>query len=409
MSSRRNGWRTYRLDDPKLGISIQPGFACGKKDVDGGVPHLRMNNISSDGLAVFSLVRRIPPNIAEQKNRWLEANDILFCNTNSTDLVGKTCQFRGWEERCTFSNHLTRLRVESDRMIPEWLSFCLRHLWLNRYFAIHCTEFIGQSSFNKDKLKEITIPVPPLEEQHRIVARIEALTHRADQARRLRQEAIKGSSHSLPIAYLSAYRELSEQFETVPLAKTGYISGGGTPSRKNEAYWQGDIPWISAKNMKSWRIAKSTENITSEAIAKSSAKLIPSPAVLFVVRGMILLRKIPVAISDCPLAINQDMKAIVPNKDFNAEYLASMLLGAESLVLGRVGTAGHGTKKLEPRIWKNIRIPKPSSIAEQRRIAGRLDAIRAKADALTRLQTEADADLAAFTPALLAKAFRGEL
>jgi len=48
-------------------------------------------------------------------------------------------------------------------------------------------------------------------------------------------------------------------------------------------------------------------------------------------------------------------------------------------------------------------------LAEQRRIVARLDALAAKQAELRRLQTETDAELAAFTPALLAKGFRGEL
>jgi type I restriction enzyme S subunit len=185
MNKYSSDWQRINIGDKLVCLDIKPGFACGEKDVDGGVPHLRMNNISSKGNVDFSLVRRIPKSTADGKNRWLRSGDVLFCNTNSTDLVGKACLFAGWKEPCAFSNHLTRLRVNEKTMLPEWLLLAIRQLWYAKYFAMNCREFIGQSAFNNDKLRKVEIPVPPLEEQRRIVARIEELNRRAEEARRL--------------------------------------------------------------------------------------------------------------------------------------------------------------------------------------------------------------------------------
>jgi restriction endonuclease S subunit len=85
-----------------------------------------------------------------------------------------------------------------------------------------------------------------------------------------------------------------------------------------------------------------------------------------------------------------------------------MLCGAGEKLKGRVEVAGHGTCKLESDAWGSVPIPIPDA-ATQLRIVARLDALAAKQSELRRLQAETDADLAAFTPALLAKAFRGEL
>lgn len=183
-------WILRRLGDKDVLINMQPGFACGKKDVDGGVPQLRMNNISKDGFLDMNLIRRIPRSIAEKQSKWLEIGDVVFNNTNSTELVGKSIIFTGWTEPCTFSNHLTRLRSNKNTLISEWLYFWLRELWLAGYFASNCTEFIGQSAFNKDKLEEVAIPIPPLVEQRRIVARIEELTKRVEEAKKIAKDAL---------------------------------------------------------------------------------------------------------------------------------------------------------------------------------------------------------------------------
>jgi len=202
----KDGWELVKLGDKNICLEIQPGFACGKKSVEGGTPHLRMNNISTTGEIDFSLIRRIPSEIAEKKSRWLKPKDVLFCNTNSTELVGKTCIFNGWKESCTYSNHLTLLRANDKKVLPEWLCYTLRHLWLNGFFATHCIEFIGQSAFNKNKVKELAIPVPPLPEQRRIVARIERTQVKAEQLRRLQAETAAELEKFMPALLAKAFR-----------------------------------------------------------------------------------------------------------------------------------------------------------------------------------------------------------
>ncbi len=200
------GWEWKRLGDKEVLTDIQPGFACGIKDVIDGVPHLRMNNVSKDGFLDISLIRRIPRDKAEKSNKWLEPGDVIFNNTNSTELVGKTCMFPGWKEPCTFSNHLTRLRCNPKVLSSKWLFICLRNLWLSGYFATNCTEFVGQSAFNTDKLKELEIPVPPLPEQHHIVARIEELTRRVEETRKLIKEAEGELAAFIPALLAKAFR-----------------------------------------------------------------------------------------------------------------------------------------------------------------------------------------------------------
>jgi len=111
-------------------LNVQPGFACGEKGVVGGVPHLRMNNVSKDGRLDMTLIRRIPQNVAARRNRFLQPGDVIFTNTNSTELVGKSCVFTGWQEPCAFSNHLTLLRSNPKKLRTGWLYLCLRDLWL---------------------------------------------------------------------------------------------------------------------------------------------------------------------------------------------------------------------------------------------------------------------------------------
>ena len=92
--------------------------------------------------------------------------------------------------------------------------------------------------------------------------------------------------------------------------------GGGTPSKSNPRFWGGKIPWASPKDIKNFEIYDTQHHITEEGLKKSSTKLIPANSVLVVFRGSLLLKKkkVPVAINRVPMAINQDIKALIPKQ-----------------------------------------------------------------------------------------------
>lgn len=293
----------------------------------------------------------------------------------------------------------------ADRIEPKFLYYALKVASVTK----GAEEAAKGFTLNMGTLPLIKIAFPKTcDEQRRIVARIQELTSRVEKARYQQNEAIDEMASYLPNSYYSVYQKLLDEFDTIPLAQAGQIMGGGTPSKDNPLFWSKGIPWVSPKSMKSWWIEDSTDHITPEALQASAAKLIPSPAVLFVVRGMILARNVPVAVSTRPLAINQDMKAIVPKEGIEAEFLASMMRGAEKTLLGQVEVAGHGTRKLETERWGNLPIPVPPK-PMQREIVRDLNLMQTKAQDLAQMQAEINAELASFTPALLAKAFRGEL
>lgn len=192
------------------------------------------------------------------------------------------------------------------------------------------------------------------------------------------------------------------------LGRCGRVVGGGTPSKSNAEFWNGTIPWITAKEMWTDEVRDSKLKITESGLKASPAKLIPSNSVLFVVRGSILFKRVPIAVNRIECTINQDMKAIIPDDDIIPEYLALMMRAMNDELKSRVGTAGNSAGKLETNEWSSIEIPVPS-LAEQQRLVARVEALTSRLEQARLLHAEIEAQLAAFTPALLARAFRGEL
>ena len=101
---------------------------------------------------------------------------------------------------------------------------------------------------------------------------------------------------------------IPEDWSLRPLGTIGKWFSGSTPSMSTDAYWSGDIPWVSAKDMKVPRLRDSIDHITPKAV-KDGARLLPAGAILVVVRGMILAHSFPVARAERSLAFNQDIKA----------------------------------------------------------------------------------------------------
>lgn len=155
------------------------------------------------------------------------------------------------------------------------------------------------------------------------------------------------------------------------------ITGGGTPSKLKPEYFQGSIPWVTPKDMKTWYIKASEDHITEEALAASTAKLIDPGCILMVIRSGVLAHTLPIAINKVCVTINQDLKALRCNNDVDADYLARALAWQAPALLKRVrGTTAHN---IPTDVLRALEVPVPP-IAEQKRIAAILD----KADGMRR-------------------------
>ena len=119
---------------------------------------------------------------------------------------------------------------------------------------------------------------------------------------------------------------LPEGWEMKRLGELGTWKGGGTPSTNNEAFWQdGSIPWVSPKDMKSILIDSAEDLITEAAVKQSSTSLIPINSILIVTRSGILRNTVPVAKNIRPVAINQDLKALILAPTIDENYVLNYL------------------------------------------------------------------------------------
>ena len=127
--------------------------------------------------------------------------------------------------------------------------------------------------------------------------------------------------------------EIPAHWEVKRLKFSVRMFGGGTPAKDDPEYWSGDIPWVSPKDMGPHFIDDAEDHITEVAIRESATRLVPPGSVLVVVRSGILKHTIPVGITTVDVALNQDLKALLPSGELEARYLAYFIQGFQPALL----------------------------------------------------------------------------
>ncbi len=157
--------------------------------------------------------------------------------------------------------------------------------------------------------------------------------------------------------------------------------GGGTPDKGNPEFWNGAIPWVSPKDMKNTAVSETEDHITRYGLENSSAKLVAPGAVLLVMRSGILRHSIPVAINRMSVALNQDLRALIPLPEVEARFLARLLEGHEQQLLSVWSKVGSTVESLEADLIGETKIAVPT-FDQQSAIADYLDRETACMDAL---------------------------
>lgn len=265
-----------------------------------------------------------------------------------------------------------------------------------------------------------TFPLPPLSEQQRIVERIEELFAKLDEAKeRLQEVADSFAVRKAAILYKAFTGELTKQWrrangvsdaswEEKKLGEVGSWLGGGTPSTSREEYWEnGNILWITSKDMKSTVIEDTLMKVNEIGVKNSSANYIEKPALLVVMRSGILRRTFPVAMVKKPFTVNQDLKAIIPDED-DLEFLYWMLLSNEQRILNTCMKNGTTVESINSNALKDLTFKCPT-LPEQHEIVRLIDDLLARERAAQQAAEQALASIDLMKKSILARAFRGEL
>ena len=388
-------WKWVKL----VSVCNSMKYGTAKKSKTAGlIPVIRMGNIQQGEIVWDNLVYTDDKEDIDKYE--LSENDILFNRTNSPELVGKTAIYRG-ERKAIYAGYLINIKYDRNIILGEYLNYILNSSIAKKYCDAVKTNGVCQANINAKKIGGFVFPLPPLDEQRRIVARLEELRPlvdeygsaeaelsrlEADLPDRLRasllQEAISGrlveqrddepaveqigdAPEDVPFA-------IPEKWKWVTLRDVGRIVSGGTPKTSIAEYWQGGkIPWITpadlGKNRGNQFISHGEKYITQKGLDNSSAQKMPRGSVIFSSRAPIGY----VAIAENALCTNQGCKSVVNSDKYAiSEWIYYSLICRTPDIQSRA--SGTTFREISGGKFGETWIPLPP-LAEQRRIVARLE------------------------------------
>ncbi|MEK7281785.1 MAG: restriction endonuclease subunit S, partial [Chloroflexota bacterium] len=161
-------WAVTSFGELSKEITIKNGFPEGGHNLEGlGVPHLRPFNITNDGGIDLTQIKYVPRPMGGSPY-WVHKADIIFNNTNSEELVGKTAYF-SLDGDFVLSNHMTLLRVNPQGHLDgRWLAYFMRYLYWTGVMHAASRRYVNQAAVTLARLYSIKLPLPPLPEQKAI-------------------------------------------------------------------------------------------------------------------------------------------------------------------------------------------------------------------------------------------------
>ena len=295
-----------------------------------------------------------------------------------------------------------------NRVDTKYLWWLLRSNFFRDLLFQHVPGGI-KTELKAKRFLPVPIPLPPLTEQQRIVARIEGLAAKIEEARGLRKQAVEEAEASFP-TYIDSIMEtlmqttpkyqLQELVDPVRGISYGVVLTGRP--------CEDGVPTLRAGDLHMFRVKTTTvKKINPEIEKKYSRTRLRGEELLLRIRGGLG----QVAVCDRELVgwnVSREI-AVIPLVDSVVPKYAMFVLGSlvnqKKMTKHIRGTSYLGINLKDVRV---VQIPVPS-LNEQRRIVAYLDDLQSKVDALKQLQVETQKELDAMLPSVLDKAFKGEL
>ncbi len=227
-----------------------------------------------------------------------------------------------------------------------------------RFFYYACLQLdLPSRGYNRHYtfLKEKSLPLPPKPEQEKIAAILWKLQRAiATQGKLLKATAdLKQSAmqrlftHGLRGEPLkdTEIGLMPKSWSPRALPELCDIWSGGTPRKSIAEYWQGTIPWVSGKDLKSVTLDDAIDHVSTAGV-EAGSRLAPADSVLLLVRGMGLAKDLPVAVISRPMAFNQDIKGLIPRGEYSGGFIRSAIYAGKERLRSRIVPSAHGTMTL---------------------------------------------------------------
>ena len=218
-------------------------------------------------------------------------------------------------------------------ILPEYIFYLFKY----KNWEEGSNKAVMGKTLNKATLSEIEVEICSIEKQRQIVSILNKIMSVVDgrkQELQLLDALIK--ARFVELFGDAIHNDKGWENDTVEkLCKEIY--GGGTPSKSHPEYYEdGDIPWVSSKDMKTDVLTDSQIKINQLGVDNRTARMVPINSVIMVIRSGILKHTLPVAINAVPITVNQDLKVFIPNERVLTRFLAIQFKMHEKDILSGV-------------------------------------------------------------------------
>ncbi|HED0867655.1 restriction endonuclease subunit S [Campylobacter coli] len=321
------------------------------------------------------------------------------------------------------NNHAHILKPNNEILINKFLVYFLNYSNLEKYITGATVK-----KLNQQKLKQIEIPLPPLEEQMRIVKILDLAFEKIDTSVELLKANLANldelaqsvldrtfnplgdsadstestqnpSTHDTQSPY-----PLPQHWEWKTLGEIGDIITGSTPSKNNPKFYGNDYPLFKPSDLGSGNTIKASDNLSK--LGFESARKLPKNTLLVVCIGASIGK---IGLSGIIGSCNQQINAIIPSPNVLSKYLFFVCHSKYFQSILKKNASQTTLPIINKTEFSKLEIPLPKDIKEQEQIAKHLDFVFEKTKALKELYTKELKDYEELKQSLLNKAFKGEL
>ncbi|MBI5296597.1 MAG: restriction endonuclease subunit S [Chloroflexi bacterium] len=304
---------------------------------------------------------------------------------------------------CFGSGEFPTFAPDQKKLDPRWFHWMTKTKWFWQACDEKSQGTSGKNRIRPEKFLEIEIPIPPLDEQRRIVERVEALAIRIEKAQSLRDDASEETVKYSASMANKVFTELVDKNKPIPIGNTFIFRLDLIRPTDGKS---GKIQFIGLQHIESNTGRRiSEDNVRAEDLTGRKFYFSPGEIVYGYLRPY--LNKVWIA--DCEGICSVDQYVIRPNpKIIDTSYLAHFMRSPVFLERAIELTHNLLLPRLRSGLFGSILIPVPP-LDEQRRIVAYLDSVQARLAALRELQSATGEELSALLPSVLDRAFKGEL